>query len=123
MEAYGVSVGRRNGGRMRVSGIALRGRIAVQEVYPALAAEPPNPELDPCSPIGEQKTAVYLFSFRGQRPPEISAAEARETVFGAENSFGADNSLDYYIRTMSFRTSMAQRRSADARTRRTRYWW
>ena len=98
MEAYGVSVGRRNGGRMRVSGIALRGRIAVQEVHPAPAAEPPNPELVPqaCNTIGEQKTAVYLVHRRGERPPEVSAAEAREAVFGAENS------LDYYIRAMSF---------------------
>ena len=98
LEAYGVSVGRRNGGRIRVSGIALRGRIAVREVYPAPAAEPPNPELVPqaCNTIGEQKTAVYLFYYRGERPPEVSAAEAREAVFGAENS------LDYHIRKMSF---------------------
>ena len=98
LEAYGVSVGRRNGGRMRVSGIALRGRIAVQEARPAPAAEPPNPELAPaaCNTIGEQKTAVYLVYLRGQPPPVTSAAEAREAVFGAENS------LDYYVRTMSF---------------------
>ena len=98
LEAYGVSVGRRNGGRMRVSGIALRGRIAVQEVHPAPAAEPQNPELDPraCGNIGEQKTGVYLFYWRGERPPEVSAAQAREAVFGAENS------LDYYVRARSF---------------------
>ena len=98
LEAYGVSVERRNGGRMRVSGIALRGRIAVREVYPAPAAEPQNPELVPqaCNTIGEQKTAVYLVHRRGERPPEVSAAEAREAVFGAENS------LDYYVRAMSF---------------------
>ncbi len=98
LEAYGVSVGRRNGGRMRVSGIALRGRIAVQEVHPAPAAEPQNPELVPlaCNTIGEQKTAVYLVHRRGERPPVTSAAEAREAVFGAENS------LDYHIRKMSF---------------------
>ena len=98
LEAYGVSVGRRNGGRMRVSGIALRGRIAVQETRPAPAAEPPNPELVPnaCNTIGEQKTAVYLVYPRGERPLEVSAAEAREAVFGAENS------LDYHIRKMSF---------------------
>ena len=98
MEAYGVSGGRRNGGRMRVFGIALRGRIAVQEARPAPAAEPRNPELDPraCGNIGEQKTGVYLFYWRGERPPEISAAQAREAVFGAENS------LDYYVRARSF---------------------
>ena len=98
LEAYGVSVGRRSGGRMRVSGIALRGRIAVHEARPAPAAEPRNPELAPeaCNTIGEQKTAVYLVHRRGERPPEVSAAEAREAVFGAENS------LDYHVRTMSF---------------------
>ena len=83
---------------MRVSGIALRGRIAVQEVHPEPAAEPQNPEFVPeaCNTIGEQKTAVYLVYRRGQRPPEVSAAQAREAVFGAENS------LDYHIRAMSF---------------------
>ena len=98
LEAYGVSVGRGAGGRMRVSGIALRGRIAVQEVHPAPAAEPRNPELVPqaCNTIGEQKTAVYLVHRRGERPPEVSAAEAREAVFGAEDS------LDYHVRAMSF---------------------
>ena len=98
LEAYGVSVGRGNGGRMRVSGIALRGRIAVREAHPAPAAEPPNPEFvrKDCKPIGEQKTAVYLVYRRGERPPEVSAAEAHEAVFGAENS------LAYHIRTMSY---------------------
>ena len=98
LEAYGVSVGRRNGGRMRVSGIALRGRIAVQESHPAPAAEPPNPELDPgdCN-TGEQKTAVYLVYRRGERPwTATQIREIREAVFGAENS------LDYYVRAMSF---------------------
>ena len=98
LEAYGVSVGRGAGGRMRVSGIALRGRIAVQETHPAPAAEPQNPELAPeaCDTIGEQKTAVYLVYRPGQRPPLRSAAQIREAVFGAENS------LDYHIRKMSF---------------------
>ncbi len=99
LEAYGVSVGRRNGGRMRVFGIALRGRIAVQEVHPEPAAEPQNPEPGPSvcdGAIGEQKTAVYLVYRRGEQPPEVSAAEAREVVFGAENS------LAYHIRKMSF---------------------
>ena len=70
MEAYGVSVGRGAGGRMRVSGIALRGRIAVQEARPEPAAEPQNPELVPraCHTIGEQKTAVYLV-YRGDSGP------------------------------------------------------
>ena len=98
LEAYGVSVGRGAGGRMRVSGIALRGRIAVREAHPAPAAEPQNPELVPqaCNTIGEQKTAVYLVYRRGVEPPAISAAQVRELVFGAEIS------LDYHIRKMSF---------------------
>ena len=96
LEAYGVSVGRRNGGRMRVSGIALRGRIAVQEVHPAPASESSNPEPGPSvcdGGIGEQKTAVYLVYQRGEQPPEVSAAEAHRSVF---------SHLDYHVRKMSF---------------------
>ena len=103
IEAYGIPRGAwtRNGDRVAVSGVSVRGRIAVQEarlMEPVAAAAPSSHYVydtaSNCDPTGEQKTAVFLVTRPGERKP-LTAEAIRELTFGPERS------LDRYVRTVS----------------------
>ncbi len=103
IEAYGIPrrAWNRNGDRVAVSGVAVRGRVAVQAarlVEPVVAAAPSSPYIydtaSNCDPTGEQKTAVFLITRPGEKKP-FTVETIREFVFGPERS------LDRYVRTVS----------------------
>lgn len=104
IEAYGIprQAWTRNGDRVAVFGVAIGGRIAVQDarfLEPTAAAEAPaSPYVYDsaavCSTTGEQKTAVFLVTRPRERQP-LAIEAIRELVFGQERS------LDRYVRTVS----------------------